>query len=179
MKVDKFGNSAAGGTGENRHVTVVNTIEEDNFLSRVGPGLHFDAKSERIINLDHPANESDATTKQYVDQATKTRIYTFHYHRGAWLAAGYADLHRLTRGGEVYQIAIASDDPGQGLNAWVITENAALLVEKKAGEACSVRNMAENPTKFDVGHSFKVQADRRDPPVPNGNHVIDVYCRLD
>ena len=52
MKVNKFGKSkpAAG-----------------YYLSRAGPGAHFDARNRRLVNLAPPEHDSDAVTLQYVN----------------------------------------------------------------------------------------------------------------
>jgi hypothetical protein len=64
--VSKFGNSIGDGGDDttSKHVTV--TIEHENYLSRVGPGLNYDAKNKRIVNLAPPANDFDAVTLRYV-----------------------------------------------------------------------------------------------------------------
>jgi len=52
MKVNKFGKSKPAA---------------DYYLSRAGPGAHFDARNRRLVNLASPENGSDAVTLQYVN----------------------------------------------------------------------------------------------------------------
>ena len=52
MKVNKFGKSKPAA---------------DYYLSRAGPGAHFDARNKRLVNLAPPKHDSDAVILQYVN----------------------------------------------------------------------------------------------------------------
>lgn len=75
-KVNKFGNSRRQsplGGATVKHVTVLNTVEAENYLAIDGTGSIFDARDARLGNLASPTNDSDAVTLGYLKKKLISR----------------------------------------------------------------------------------------------------------